>query len=96
MPRKGKNQPQKAAPAPAVSNKPIPEQQKLPRQLDDLIRASLKHYQNNHFDKAIENCKKVLANYPCNGEAFSLLAASEYSKDKSKVDATDILARLKK
>ena len=97
MPKKGKNQAQtKAAPAPAVSNKPIPEQQKLPRQLDDLIRASLKHYQNNHFDKAIENCKKVLANYPANGEAFSLLAASEYSKDKSKVNPTDILARLKK
>ncbi|EDR29028.1 NMDA receptor-regulated protein, putative [Entamoeba dispar SAW760] len=98
MSRRGKKQNKQVQQptTPVVCNIPVKDQQILPRQLEDLLKAAIKHYGNRHFDKAIENCDKILAHFPSNGEAFSLLAACQYSKGPKKVNVEDILGRLKK
>ncbi|ELP94093.1 hypothetical protein EIN_184500 [Entamoeba invadens IP1] len=96
MPKGGKKHTQEAKVAqPAVSTLPIKDQQNLPRQQDELLKAGLKHFNNKHYEKAIENVEKIIARFPQNGEAVALLAASQYSKSPKTVNVTEIIGTLK-
>ncbi|KAL7716584.1 NMDA receptor-regulated protein [Entamoeba marina] len=96
MSRRNKKQQQQVVAKPVVSNVPIKQQQAIPRQLDDILKSGVKHYGNKQYKKAKDNCIKVLNQFPSNGEAYCLLAASEYSAAPDKVNVDDILARMKK